>query len=313
MNPIFLQLAALLEGQSPALVLELSQKQETLAERKRAALVRVDEYILQAEAEYNDTPWRILDAPEGNDHPTGSRAKALQAIRALIEQPTSLNQHEFGHCGVAAMGAILFTYFPATSLDFFNNLLVTGAGSLGGIGVSATSEMMEVTYDDIVLALGSETPEFDAVHWILLATLQYASSKSETDRSGLSYGNVHPRKLEEFMAYTRLFYNMDLRPHTLGKVMNSGDVDIVTKSEHPLREVILLCDGTFLVHKDPLLSSGSMNHAIWLMNYSAFGATVTLEYFTWGAHFVGRVYIKSQFENCCYGVLAFDIDLNAGE
>jgi hypothetical protein len=313
MNPIFLQLAALLEGQNPAQVLELSQKQETLAERKRAALARVDEYILQAEAEYNDTPWRILDAPEGNDHPTGSRAKALKAIRALIERPTSLNQHLFDHCGVAAMGAILFTYFPGTSLDFFNNLLQSGAASLGPVQVAAPPEMMEVTYDDIQVALGKMTPDFDAVHWILLATLHYASSRAEMDRSGLSSGNLHPRKLQEFMAYTRLFYNVDLRPHTLGKVMDPGDVDIVTKSEHPLREVILFCDGTFLMELDNPLKASSMNHAIWLMNYSAFGTTVTLEYFTWGTHSAGRVYMKSRFEACCYGVLAFDIDLNAGE
>ncbi|MBL9172074.1 MAG: hypothetical protein JNL10_00945 [Verrucomicrobiales bacterium] len=313
MNPTFLQLAALLDSQTPAQLLELSQKQETLAERKRAALVRVDELILQAEGEYNDTPWRILDAPEGDKRPPGSRATALKSIRALIEQPTSLNQHEFGHCGAAAMGAILITYFPGTFLDFFNNLLVSGAGSLGPVEIAAPYEMMEVTYGDIEVALGHETPEFDAVHWILLATLQYTSSVSEADRSGLSYGNVHPRKLGQLMEGTRFFTNLELRPPTLGKVMTPGDVDIVTKSEHPLREVILLCDGTFLVERDPLLPSGVMNHAIWLMNYSTFGTTVTLEYNTWGRHEVRRVYMKSRFEACCYGVLAFDIDLNAGE
>jgi hypothetical protein len=44
-----------------------------------------------------------------------------------------------------------------------------------------------------------------------------------------------------------------------------------------------------------------------------FGHRSVLEYFTWGRHEVRRVYMKSRFEACCFGVIAFDIDLNAGE
>ena len=49
-----------------------------------------------------------------------------------------------------------------------------------------------------------------------------------------------------------------------------GDVELAEKLLHPLREVNLLCDPTFLVDRDPLLLPGTLNYAIWLMNCRTF-------------------------------------------
>jgi hypothetical protein len=256
------------------------------------------------------SPWTSLN-----------RLSVAAELLDIVKNPRRINQGPFNLCGPAAFWSVMASRHPKAFAIAATDLFDTGRGSVGGLVISPTQDLMKTDFPAIVKRLGATAVPTTPTEWMLLSALRNSTRSSiwptwdgqpESSVSGVTL----PGEVETWFNNTGMF----------SKVNNDASVVVPLPTTTALLQLGGGMDHLLLINANLMVPAGLgapasgffeklaafftdpfPDHWIMLVNHVVIDAsanTATFGFWTWGDTVARAVVGLDLFKQCCHGAVS---------